>query len=184
MNWKFVHQYWPVLWPTLVGWLVRMAIVLGGGLLFYRGISRIARLPGWRGRLVGFALVALGGQLCVIGIGSHYDDAHSSTPSCYANLKQIQGAKATWALENSKAATDEPTVNDLSGPEKYIRDWPACALGGVYTLGKLNVPATCTAHPVKVERGVALVRGSRRTTLRLELGWWRYEIDRPEWRPL
>ena len=38
---------------------------------------------------------------------------------CITNLKQIDGAKATWALENKKSDTDIPTAAELSN---YIRD--------------------------------------------------------------
>ena len=180
MNWTLLQPSWLM----LAGLLARVGGVLGGGLLGYRGISMIARRPELRRRLVGFALVGLGVQLSVIGIGSHYHVTYAAASACYANLKQLQGARETWALENKKASTDEPTDADLFGPEKYLRVCPDCPGGGIYTLGKVGVPATCTAHPCKVERGVVLVHGPRRMTLRLHLGWWRYEIDREEWLPL
>ena len=168
----------------LVGWLARVGCILGGGLLGCRGILMIAHRPELRRRLVGFALAGLGVQLGVIGVGSHYRVAYSAASACYANLKQIQGAKATWALDNKKAATDEPRDADLFGPEKYVRVRPDCPEGGSYTIGRLGLPATCTVHPCKIERGVVLVHGPRRMTLRLHLGWRRYEIDKAEWRPL
>src|SRR6266545_3424888 len=40
--------------------------------------------------------------------------------SCIANLKQIDGAKATWALENKKTNSDIPTTNELYGAMNYI----------------------------------------------------------------
>ena len=42
--------------------------------------------------------------------------------SCIANLKQIDGAKATWALELKKATTDTMDDPDLFGATLYIRD--------------------------------------------------------------
>ena len=180
MHWTLLQSSWPM----LVGLLARVGCILGGGLLGYRGISMITRRPEFRLRLVGFALAGLGVQLSVIGIGSHYRVTHAAASACYANLKQIEGAKATWEIEKKKTSTDQPADDDLFGPEKYVRARPGCPDGGIYTIGTLGLPATCTVHPCKIERGVVLVHGSRRMTLRLNLGWWRYEIDKEEWRPL
>jgi len=41
---------------------------------------------------------------------------------CKANLMQIQAAKATWAEERGKGATDVPTASELFGPDAYIRE--------------------------------------------------------------
>ena len=64
--------------------------------------------------------------------------------SCIANLKQIDGAKATWALENKKVNTDTPVDSDLFGSTAYIRDTPVCPGGGTYTLGQVQNKPTCT----------------------------------------
>jgi len=63
--------------------------------------------------------------------------------ACIANLKQIEGAKATWALEQKKANTDIPATTDLYGANNYIRDEPGCPSGGAYTLGDVQVKPLC-----------------------------------------
>jgi len=68
----------------------------------------------------------------------------SSRNACIANLKQIQGAKETWALENKKSPTDVPSPADLIGWDKYIRDTPVCPDGGSYRLGAVGEKATCS----------------------------------------
>jgi hypothetical protein len=62
---------------------------------------------------------------------------------CIQNLQQIDAAKQAWALDNSKDATDVPTAQDL---EPYLKGnlIPACPSGGVYTIGAMNQPPTCT----------------------------------------
>ena len=68
----------------------------------------------------------------------------SSGCSCIAYLKQIDGAKATWALENKKTNSDVPTASDLFGPTAYIRDTPQCPGGGTYTLNAVVLTPTCS----------------------------------------
>lgn len=71
----------------------------------------------------------------------------SSKSSCIANLKQIQGAKATWALEYKKPESAIPEDSDLFGENMethYIRRKPKCPMGGTYTLGAVTNMPTCS----------------------------------------
>ena len=63
---------------------------------------------------------------------------------CVANLHMIEGAKATWALEQKKRATDIPEEADLIGPGKYIREKPVCPAGGSYSLSAAGEKAACS----------------------------------------
>jgi hypothetical protein len=63
---------------------------------------------------------------------------------CIANLKQLEGAKQQWALENKKDASATPTEDDLFGANKYINQKPACPSGGTYTLNDVSTPAACS----------------------------------------
>src|SRR5437867_8486057 len=64
--------------------------------------------------------------------------------ACIANLKQIDGAKATWALEQKKTNTDTPAVTELYGPANYIRDQPYCPANGTYTMQDVQTKPTCS----------------------------------------
>jgi hypothetical protein len=64
--------------------------------------------------------------------------------TCISLLKQIEGAKSTWALEHSKRADDVPTWSDLVGETKYIRTKPICHRGGTYTIGAVGEIPRCT----------------------------------------
>ena len=64
--------------------------------------------------------------------------------SCIANLKQIEGAKATWALENHKTDSDLPGDNDLFGGNAYIRHKLACPDGGIYRIGPVGQKVLCS----------------------------------------
>jgi prepilin-type N-terminal cleavage/methylation domain-containing protein len=101
-------------------------------------------------RKAGFTLVeimivvAIIGLLAAIAIPNFVKARTSSQRSaCIANMKQIEGAKATWALENKKNNADTPSAGALYGDDKYIREEPKCPAGGSYTIGAVDTPITC-----------------------------------------
>ncbi len=62
--------------------------------------------------------------------------------ACINNLRQLDGAKQQWALENRKTAADLPTEADLA---RYLKNGiPKCPGGGVYTIGTVEVVPTCS----------------------------------------
>ncbi len=70
----------------------------------------------------------------------------SEQRACINNLRLIDGAKQQWALENRKRSTDTPTMKDLRpylghGPNG---DLPVCPAGGVYKIGPVSDPPTCS----------------------------------------
>jgi prepilin-type N-terminal cleavage/methylation domain-containing protein len=102
-------------------------------------------------RRAGFTLVeimivvAIIGLLAAIAIPNFIKARTASQKSaCIANLKQIDGAKQTWALEQKKVGTDTPVATDLYGTDKYIRDQPGCPAGGTYTIANVNTKPTCS----------------------------------------
>ena len=68
----------------------------------------------------------------------------SQRSACVANLKQITGAKSTWALEQKKTLTDTPANSDLYGTTAYIRQEPTCPGGGTYAINQIDTTPTCT----------------------------------------
>jgi prepilin-type N-terminal cleavage/methylation domain-containing protein len=90
-------------------------------------------------------VVAIIGLLAAIAIPNFVKARTASqTNACIANLKQIEGAKATWALEAKKVDTDTPADADLFGATQYIRTKPACPGGGTYTLGNVATQPVCS----------------------------------------
>ena len=91
-------------------------------------------------------VVAIIGLLAAIAIPNFIKAREiSQRNACIANLKQIDGAKNTWALENKKVSSDVcdgPT--DLYGAAKYIRTEPACPANGTYTVGIVSAQPSCT----------------------------------------
>jgi prepilin-type N-terminal cleavage/methylation domain-containing protein len=102
-------------------------------------------------RKAGFTLVeimivvAIIALLAAIAIPNFVKARQSSQKSaCIANLKQIDGAKATWALEQKKVTTDTPATTDLYGSDKYIRDEPTCPAAGTYTIAAVDSKPSCS----------------------------------------
>ena len=90
-------------------------------------------------------VVAIIGLLAAIAIPNFVKArAASQKNACIANLKQIDGAKATWAMEQKKNNSDTPGDTDLFGATNYIRDKPDCPGGGTYTLNTVDTKPTCT----------------------------------------
>jgi prepilin-type N-terminal cleavage/methylation domain-containing protein len=90
-------------------------------------------------------VVAIIGLLAAIAIPNFVKARTASQKNaCIANLKQMDGAKATWALEQKKTSTDTPVDTDLFGSTQYIRDKPACPGGGTYALNDVQSKPTCT----------------------------------------
>lgn len=64
--------------------------------------------------------------------------------ACINNMRQIHGAKQSWALENGKNGTDTPTADNLS---VYIRfGFPKCPAQGTYVIGNADASPSCTVH--------------------------------------
>ena len=97
-------------------------------------------------------VVAIIGLLAAIAIPNFVKARTASQKNaCIANLKQIDGAKATWALEQKKVNSDTPVASDLFGSDAYIRDTPTCPGGGtayIGTVGTVSSKPTCSLSTV------------------------------------
>ena len=95
-------------------------------------------------------VVAIIGLLAAIAIPNFIKArAASQKNACIANLKQLEGAKATWALENNKTSTDTPSEANLIGATAYVKTKPTCPGGGddylaAAQIGTVATTATCS----------------------------------------
>jgi hypothetical protein len=60
---------------------------------------------------------------------------------CISHLRQIDGAKQQWALDNKKTETAVPTAQDL---EPFLKAKLECPAGGVYTINSVGEKPTCS----------------------------------------
>jgi prepilin-type N-terminal cleavage/methylation domain-containing protein len=90
-------------------------------------------------------VVAIIGLLAAIAIPNFVKARSLSQKSaCIENLRQIFGAKATWALEQRHDVGEIPTDTDLFGATAYVRDKPECPASGTYTLQPVDTKPSCT----------------------------------------
>ena len=90
-------------------------------------------------------VVAIIGLLAAIAIPNFVKARTTAQKNaCINNLRQIDGAKEQWALENKKVGTDAPVATDLYGTDKYIKTTPSCPANGTYTLNDMTTKPTCS----------------------------------------
>jgi prepilin-type N-terminal cleavage/methylation domain-containing protein len=92
-------------------------------------------------------VVAIIGLLAAIAIPNFIKARTASQKNaCIANLKQIEGAISTWALENKKVSTDNVSAAGLFGSANYIKVTPTCPASGTYSYTTVGAdrPVTCT----------------------------------------
>lgn len=93
-------------------------------------------------------VVAIIGLLAAIAIPNFvHARTQSQTNACINNLRQIDGAKQQWGLENKQSGTASPTSSDI---QPYLGrgsngSLPACPLTNTfnYTINTLQVAPTC-----------------------------------------
>ncbi len=88
-------------------------------------------------------VVAIIGLLAAIAIPNFVKARNTAQKNaCINNLRQIDGAKQQWALENKKSDSDSPGSTDVA---PYIKNnqYPSCPSSGTYTIGAVNTDPTC-----------------------------------------
>jgi len=70
----------------------------------------------------------------------------TASNACVNSLRQLDGAKQQWALENSMTTNDVPSWDDIRpyigrGPQEDLSRL-RCQKGGTYTIGRVGDPPT------------------------------------------
>ena len=97
-------------------------------------------------------VVAIIGLLAAIAIPNFVRArTQSQKNACINNLRQIDGAKQQWALENNQSAAAAAPVSTTLQPylgRGSAGEWPSCPSQGSYTINDLNTAPTCdqTGH--------------------------------------
>jgi prepilin-type N-terminal cleavage/methylation domain-containing protein len=88
-------------------------------------------------------VVAIIGLLAAIAIPNFVRARNTAQKNtCINNLRQIDGAKQQWALENKASDSSSP---DSAAVQVYIKNntMPTCPSGGAYTIGVVSTDPTC-----------------------------------------
>ena len=95
-------------------------------------------------------VVAIIGLLAAIAIPNIRNAIQKSQQqACALNRKNVDGAKATWALDHHQPPEAVPAEQELFGDNTYIDHKPDCPAGGDYSLNAVREKCTCSV-PVHV----------------------------------
>jgi type II secretory pathway pseudopilin PulG len=112
--------------------------------------AKKSSMPTWAIALIAVGItglfgIALIGMLAAIAIPNFVRARNmAQMNACINNLRQIEGAKQQWALENKKEKTDTPTESEVV---VYLKNGrlPICPVGGAYTINAMDKDPTCSA---------------------------------------
>jgi len=93
--------------------------------------------------LVAIFVLVFAGLLIVFAIPSFVNRPRTSVKTaCMNNLRQIDGAKETWAIEHHAKTNAVVTITDISPLIKG--GFPKCPSGGAYTIGRIGENPKCS----------------------------------------
>jgi len=100
-------------------------------------------------------VVAIIGLLAAIAIPNFVKARTTSQANaCINNLRQIDGAKQQWALEQKQSATTAPASTALQpylGRGSTGSTFPTCPAAGTYVINDLNTAPTCSLSTLPVK---------------------------------
>jgi hypothetical protein len=130
--------------PMLIGLLAAIAAVafgISGWLLLVRNISPMSSTT--KLRIASLWLLATVAILIGIPVFVRARQT-SATNSCVNNLRQIDGAKQQWALENHVEANGRPAWKDILPYLGNSNTTPRCPQGGTYILESVGQAPRCS----------------------------------------
>ena len=91
-------------------------------------------------------VVSIIGLLAAVSIPNYVKTREvSHRKACMSNLRQLEGAVQSWALENRRNSGDPIVSMELFGPTNYLRKEIVCPAGGnPYNYGLVGDPRHVT----------------------------------------
>jgi competence protein ComGC len=127
---------------VICGHLARSRVKASNGALQGNGLALAGLITGYLG--IAYSLLVIPMLLAIAIPNFVKARGQAQKAACVMNLRAIEGASATWALEHKKTQADTPTARDLFGPDKYMREKPVCPAGGTYTLNQVGQKPACS----------------------------------------
>jgi hypothetical protein len=139
---------------VICGHIALTRIKKSGGTLSGNGLATTGLVTGY----MAIAIIPLIGLLSAIAI-PNFVKARSMAQhnACINNLRQIDGAKQTWALETKASPTAVPTLKDIqpylgrdsSGTAPTCPEDPANSFATSYSINDMQTAPSCLIHPGK-----------------------------------
>ena len=127
---------------VICGHIALSRIKQSGGALVGQGLAIAGLVTGYLGIAWAIVFIPL---MAAIAIPNFVRARHTAQANaCINNLRQIDGAKQQWALENQKDADAVPMTFDL---DKYLTQGFAglkCPAGGTYTIKAVGENPECS----------------------------------------
>ena len=126
---------------VICGHMAHSRIKRSAGALTGGGLALGGLITGY----LSLALIPIIGMMAAIAI-PNFVKARSTAQMnmCISNLRQIDGAKQQWALENKKQTTDTPTAQELDTYLHRSFTTLKCPAGGVYTINAVGEKPACS----------------------------------------
>ena len=126
---------------VICGHMAYSRIKRSAGALSGEGLALGGLITGY----LSIALIPFIGLLAAIAI-PNFVRARTTAQmhACISNLRQIDGAKQQWALDNKKQTTDMPTAKELEAYLDKSFTTRKCPAGGVYTINAVGQKPTCS----------------------------------------
>jgi competence protein ComGC len=126
---------------VICGHMAHSRIKRSAGALTGGGLALGGLITGY----LSLALIPIIGMLAAIAI-PNFVKARSTAQMnmCISNLRQLDGAKQQWALENKKQTTDTPTAQELDTYLHRSFTTLKCPAGGVYTINAVGEKPACS----------------------------------------
>ena len=129
---------------VICGHMAQSKIRKSGGALTGDGIALAGLITGY----CSFVMIFFMALLAAIAVPNFIKAREAAQNNvCRSNLRAIEGAKTTWALEHhAKSGDVVPVDSDLFGAAQYIPQKPTCPAGGVYSLNRVDALPICSIH--------------------------------------
>lgn len=89
-------------------------------------------------------VVAIIGLLAAIAIPSFVRARQTSQKNaCINNLRQIDGGKDQWAIEEKQPTGASPSQANVT---VYLKKWPECPAGGTYAIAAIGTDPSCNEY--------------------------------------